>query len=413
MQPFRFIHASNLLLDHQIGDRPADDSPLQSLIDDCTMVAWKQVVATAIAEEVDFLLLAGNTFDERDHSLHAQLSLVRGLEQLAEHGIDVYILPGTTDPPSAWRDAIPLPDNAFLFLSPDDSPRTVACDGTPVALIYGCLSDEFQPDSSGPNGLFSIVMRLGGAPPQPLDVSQEEMAGGEIDYWAQGTGDTRRTAYVHGTVAHHPGSPQGLCSKQTGPHGCTLVEVDASGEPTLTFVPTSPLRWESVEVAVNHETSREELFHRMKSAVGEIHGHPTDEAYLLSWRITGEGPLKDLIVDTSFREEIDDHLHETYADSEIRVCSLSAIRAVNRPYGHPTAAPSGLEAEYIEQLTNPWQETPVHAGGLFARSSLAGGKWDKHFEVLAEEIDDSAIFAKALSLGHDWFAEESPPIVSP
>ena len=62
MQPFRFIHASNLLLDHDFRFPRSPSDVLDSLTEDCTQAAFQQIVETALAENVDFLLLAGNSF---------------------------------------------------------------------------------------------------------------------------------------------------------------------------------------------------------------------------------------------------------------------------------------------------------------------------------------------------------------
>lgn len=431
MQPFRFIHASNLLLDHDFRFPRSPSDVLDSLTEDCTQAAFQQIVETALAENVDFLLLAGNSFDVSDHSLQSQLALVHGIEQLAEQGIPVFILPGESDPPQAWRAGIPLPDNAVVFLEPTDSPQFVERDGTVIASIQGIFGEGNHAQLSFSDSPFPIVVRYGktssrpaaaehdkktSAPedhsdsdnpwnqPRPPEVSQQELTTSGVRYWALGTGDSRRTVYVRDAVAHHPGGPQGLHSRQTGPHGCTLVEVDGDGKPTLTFVPTAAIRWESLEVAVTRETSREELFQRFKDVVAEIHGHPTDAVYLLSWDIAGEGPLTELATEPDFCIEIDECLQAEFAESGIQLHSF----LIETTDIHGAKKQSGtlgeLEAEYLDQLSNPWHETPVDLESLLARSPLAGGPWQAYLQESAVEISEHLVFAEAMRRGHEWFS---------
>ena len=102
MQPFRFIHAANLLLDHQLQQIDYADPHLTAIAEDSTLAAFRQLVRTAVDEQVDFLLLTGNCFDAADQSLLAEIALLRGLEELDEQGIDVYIVPGEADPSACW-----------------------------------------------------------------------------------------------------------------------------------------------------------------------------------------------------------------------------------------------------------------------------------------------------------------------
>ncbi len=85
--PLRFLHAADARLDQAIGEIPRLPPRLESIVRDATRAAFDRFIALAIDHEVDFVLLAGNTFVEDDQSLSARLSLLDGLEQLDRSGI--------------------------------------------------------------------------------------------------------------------------------------------------------------------------------------------------------------------------------------------------------------------------------------------------------------------------------------
>ena len=80
-----------------------------SIVQDATRAAFERLIGVALDRRVDFLLLAGNTFVEAEHSLPARLALVDGLEQLAQESIRVFVLPGRLDPAEAWQQIPDLP----------------------------------------------------------------------------------------------------------------------------------------------------------------------------------------------------------------------------------------------------------------------------------------------------------------
>src|SRR5271167_2873329 len=115
--PLRFLHAADAHLDQAIGEIPRLPPRLASIVQDATRAAFDRCIALAIDHEVDFVLLAGNTFVEGDQSLSARLSLLDAFEQLDRAGIGALILPGPLDSLEAWRRISDLPDNVTLLAS--------------------------------------------------------------------------------------------------------------------------------------------------------------------------------------------------------------------------------------------------------------------------------------------------------
>ena len=77
-EPLRFLHAANLRLDHAIGESIKLPAKVIPVVQKATLTAFDHLIAAAIEQQVDFVLLAGNTFIERERSLAARLALASG-----------------------------------------------------------------------------------------------------------------------------------------------------------------------------------------------------------------------------------------------------------------------------------------------------------------------------------------------
>jgi hypothetical protein len=124
-EPQRFIHAANIRLDVPVSVQTSETltDELRFAFEDATLYAFEEVIDASIRHDVDFLLLSGNVFVEADRSLRARLALLKGVNRLAEHKIQVFVLPGDSDPPEAWRAIPEMPDNVIVCYSSNPEPE--------------------------------------------------------------------------------------------------------------------------------------------------------------------------------------------------------------------------------------------------------------------------------------------------
>lgn len=124
-EPQRFIHAANIRLDVPVSVQTAESltDELRFAFEDATLHAFEEVIEASIRHDVDFLLLSGNVFVEADRSLRARLSLLRGVNRLEKHDIQVFVLPGDSDPPEAWRAIPEMPKNVIVCYSSNPEPE--------------------------------------------------------------------------------------------------------------------------------------------------------------------------------------------------------------------------------------------------------------------------------------------------
>jgi len=159
--PQRFIHAANLRLDVPVSVICSEQlSEAQRMaFEDATLRAFEQVIESCIRHKVLYLLLSGNAFIEADRSLRARLAVLRGFTRLHEHKIQVFVLPGDSDPPEAWRAIPDLPDNVTVCYSSSSEPAVLDIGNQQVLAISASLwlghTDDFgiQVISSGSHEL--------------------------------------------------------------------------------------------------------------------------------------------------------------------------------------------------------------------------------------------------------------------
>ena len=380
LEPLRFLHVAGARIDHQLHDLDALPDDLRPTVEAATITAFERMIAAALEQAVDFVLLTGNTFDAADRSLRARVVLLSGLRQLAEFEIPVFVAPGTADPAEAWRAISDLPDNVTVFhdaaARPSDFRRGDACVATIAAARRIATSDR---------GL--LVRRPAAAAETPAAHAR--------DYFAVSGRGPRRTITVSAGIVHHPGSLQSVRPCDGGPHGCTLVEF-AGEELRRTFLPLAPVRRERLAVEVDPATSRDELRGRMDNLLAACAPEPGEELWLLDWRVAGAGPLIDRLADDAQCRALADEL-DWDAGREHGVRAHHSIAAYDSGVPTELLSRSGsLRDEFFDLLAG-------QAGGTaFDQFPLADPAWMQRVAAVAE-LDREAVLSHSRRLGTAWF----------
>lgn len=293
MTAFTFIHAADLHLDAPFSglgarlaaDRQTEASALAESIVHSGFLALERLTDACLALHADFLVLAGDVYNAAEGSLRARLALRDAFLRLEEHGIGVFLAHGNHDPYNENTASLPWPANvrvfgkeasAFPAFRAEDVRSGAKAD--PAALVYGIshagpkesanLARRIARFAAGQErtGLFRIgllhcaVNGLSGSHENYAPCSSEDLSAAGMDYWALGHVhgcrilDERGTAVPPGMPEHdvavplaaYPGSLQGLHVNESGPHGCLVVRVDASGKAVLSALPLAPVLWEQI-----------------------------------------------------------------------------------------------------------------------------------------------------------------------
>lgn len=260
----RFLHTA----DWQMGMKAAHVGRNASIVRDARRKAARRVAELARAERVDFVLVAGDTFE--DHAVSGE-RVDETAEILTACDCPLYILPGNHDPltaASVWerpvwqgrrnlhvlRDQTPVPvPGGWLLPCPvrdrwsgDDPTKDIPlepADGVRIGVAHGSLSSVPMTDRSHP-------------------IAENAAERARLDYLALGHWHTTR---VWGRTAYS-GTPEPTRFLEEDSGNVLLVEIQSPGSrPKVDKVRTAVLSWVSMSREVNHEgdlaTIEDELRH--------------------------------------------------------------------------------------------------------------------------------------------------------
>jgi hypothetical protein len=154
----------------------------------------------------------------------------------------------------------------------------------------------------------------------------------------------RNTLFSSPGTAHFCGSPQGREPAESGPHGCTLVDVDEALQVRTTPVATDVIRWLQERIVVDQRTTAEDLEtllrERMHTLVETIPGIDL----MVSWTVSGSGPILGRLRRGSLAADLLERLRREYG------------------FGPPAAWSVSLESEAEETLPADWYQQQTIRG---------------------------------------------------
>ncbi|WP_345243078.1 DNA repair exonuclease [Pontibacillus salipaludis] len=271
MKPtLRFIHCADLHLDSPFkGIGLGLSSRLSQNIMESTFQAFERVISHALENEVDFVLMVGDLFDQDGRSLKAQIRLKKGFETLHKAGIEVFLSHGNHDHTGGSFYPVQYPANVTIFNEESVSTVPFYKNGEHAANIQGFSysrraiyeekAAEYERTSEDVYhiGLLhgSIATNTDHDVYAPFRISQLNEAG--HDYWALGHIHKRQILQEEPPVVY-PGNIQGRHHKEDGAKGCYLVDLEDT-ETTLTFLPTHSVLFQQITFDVSHIHTLSEL----------------------------------------------------------------------------------------------------------------------------------------------------------
>ena len=266
----RFIHIADVHLDTAFAGRSDD---MRNRLRHAAREAFGRCVDTAVGEQVDAVLIAGDLFDGGSLSFESERFLLAQLGRLAEAGIQVVYATGNHDPGHGLRangldwpaNGLDWPGNVTLIHGPD--PVTVPVKGRTgdiVGYVTGAghatarettdlsLRLEPVPDTALPQVaiLHTQVTSATGRDVHrayaPSGIEHLRAAG--FHYWALGHVHLRQELSADPPVLYC-GNLQGRDPRESGPKGGLLVDLGDPAHPVIEFREFSRVRWEKVTVS--------------------------------------------------------------------------------------------------------------------------------------------------------------------
>jgi DNA repair exonuclease SbcCD nuclease subunit len=310
MYPVRYIHAADLHLDAAFSglsrETGARRGQLDELLQEATFTAMERLFALCEREHPDFLVIAGDIYNQEDGSIRAQLKLRDACERAAAFGVRVFLAHGNHDPLPSRFHTLSWPANVTIFGAAVES-HAVSREGEPVAYVHG-LSHEHAKEGRNLARLFqrknSPCFQLGvlhctlegGRAERYAPCSLDDLRASGLDAWALGHVHERAVLSEQHPFVLYPGNAQGLHINEEGERGCFLVSAVPAGESfscSAAFKPLGPVIWRTHELPVDgleHLDTVDALLH---NALEELSAQapPGCEAVLTRLRLTGRTPL--------------------------------------------------------------------------------------------------------------------------
>jgi DNA repair exonuclease SbcCD nuclease subunit len=305
---FRFVHAADLHLDTPFEGVGRTDPAVREALRDASLDAWDDLVSLTIDRQAEFLLLAGDIYDGSERGVRAQLRFRRGLERLAEHGIQAFVVHGNHDPVAGWSAVQTWPATVKIFGSAMVESFAVERDGRRLATVHGI--SYARPDTTenlvlrfarGSEPGFHVGLlhcNVGGnaehAPYSPCTLDELRRAG--MDYWALGHIHKRQVLHEHPFIVY-PGNLQGRGTKtsEAGAKGATVVDVADGQIAAIEFAPVDRIRFVRCSVDISRCKDVAQLQKAIEREGATLRAAHAERGLLVSVALTGrDGPRGDL-----------------------------------------------------------------------------------------------------------------------
>ena len=360
-ESFRFIHAGDFHLERPMQDLLDLPEHLKNALVDAPWKAAETIFETAMVENVDFLLLAGDLLNPVSCGACGPAFLIEHFEELKQRNIPVYWAAGQVDDPDRWPDAVALPSNVHLFSKRQLEPVVHRRNGYALATILGRSNDgresiraaEFQ--AADADDTYVIALAHGTA-------DRDSLLSQRIDYWALGGNHQRQT--LHGEAPHMRvcGTTQGRAFAEEGPHGYWTVEVDGNHDAQITAQDVDSFRYITQTLDTEDLALGRDIRQLMTKRISRLQSENGARHLIVKWRI--EMDLENATtVGPAALEEI-----------------LSWLR---REYGHGACSVWSTDIEVLSPKTFPskWQEEDTILGDFLRTSTENRKTLGKHINL--------------------------------
>ena len=296
MRPVRFVHAADLHLDAPFAGVDASDPRVRAALVASTLEAFERIATLCIEEAVDFLLIAGDVYDN-SRSMAAQLFFQRQAVRLSEAGVPVFIARGNHDPADGWSAGPTLPSSVRYFSTREVEAIPVEADGEVLCTLYGRgyeraaetrdLAKGFARANTGGVAIGVLHTNVGGREgvANYAPASMEDLRAANMDYWALGHIHKPEVLSESPAIVY-AGCPQGRSPKEDGVRGCYLVEISA-GHTEMRFMPTASIVWERLTFDVSSASGLDDIREAMRGACDGARSRAEDRPAIVRLDLTG------------------------------------------------------------------------------------------------------------------------------
>ena len=282
----KFIHAADIHLDSPLEGLERYEGAPVDLIRGATRRALENLVELALAERVDFVVIAGDLYDGDWRDFNTGMFFIRQMHKLCDAGIRLYMIAGNHDAANSMTRKLRLPTNPdgdSVMLSHDQA-ETRRIEDLGVAIHGRSFANQAEKQNMVPDypmpisnwfnlGILhtSLIGSDDGhdtyAPCSPTDLRSKG-----YDYWALGHIHKRSLLPVEGSPLVSPpllysGNIQGRHIREPGPRGCFLVSVDQRHRVDIEFRPLDVFRWDACVVSCAGCATSDDILERFRDSL--------------------------------------------------------------------------------------------------------------------------------------------------
>ena len=276
MSTIRFFHMADLHLDSPFKGLFGLSEQNLKKIRESTFEAFDKIIHKAVEEKPDFLLIVGDIYDGENRSLQAQRRFQSAMELLFQHNIPVILSYGNHDHLSGSWTRFQLPSNVYE-LPVETSVVQLMIRGQQVN-VYGfsygerhvtaSMTDTF-PIAQDQHAIHIGMLHGSAVGDTTHDVyapfKKEQLLEKNYHYWALGHIHKRQLIHQDPPIVY-PGNIQSRHRKEQGVKGYYDVTLSQTNV-ALTFIPTSTVVYNTIEVDCSQVVHANELLTRCEMAL--------------------------------------------------------------------------------------------------------------------------------------------------
>ena len=387
-----FIHTADLHLGSPFSGIARMDADVAAQLSRAGYDAYERIIAIAIEQAVDFVVIAGDIYESANQRIAEQLRFHAGLERLAKAGIAVYICCGNHDPARGWSQEIVWPDLVHFFSSKTPDVVWHERDGVPVAAIVGmsypkgAVTENLAlryPDRAEDwpctIGLLhcTIGTNTGHDPYAPCSLS--DLTGKGYDYWALGHIHKPAVLQEESPAIVYAGIPQGRDIGEAGPRGCYLVTVDRGADVQMEFIETASVVWQEATVSIDGIGTPDELRREIETRVEEIRRDNTADVVICRITLAGRGEVHRDLAQEGALQDLSDYFREQETGVENAVYIERFIDRTTLPIDREAVMQRGDLVADVLAISEQMQQTgemdkalAEELGGLFEKYRRKG-----------------------------------------
>ncbi|MGX1308197.1 exonuclease SbcD [Amorphus suaedae] len=363
MSSFKFLHTADLHLGTPFRGLAVKDAAIADRFAEATRTAFSSLIARALEEKVDFVVIAGDIYDGEWKDNTIGLFFNREIAHLDRAGIPVFLLRGNHDAESVVTRSITLPVSVHEFGT--RKPVTFRLDHLQVALHGQGFAERAASDNLALTypapvpGWFNIGVlhtSLTGRPPHAVyaPCSTDDLASRGYDYWALGHVHDFEIVSRDPAVVF-PGNIQGRSIRERGPKGGVVVTVEDGQVAAIDRLLVDEARWEGATVDVTDVASLADVPVRVQAALGDLVGEADGRLLALRLTLTGTTDLRrDMIAGRArLADEVQAACHRLHEDIWLEKLDLRLSPPAAAPRLATAEAGLDLDALLDAALADP------------------------------------------------------------